>query len=93
MVTSVNNNDVMRAGVGYGPDGMHQFSNMHKSTQNIPEVRKKQQMNETGWRTPVFQQAEVYTNHTRSVTKKKRGWKQNTNHKKIIHPPTMGRNN
>ena len=41
MVTSVNNNDAMRVGVGYGPDSAHKFLNMHKSTQNIPKVRRK----------------------------------------------------
>ena len=40
MVTSVNDNDAMRVGAGYGPEGMCQFLNMHKSTQNIPEVKK-----------------------------------------------------
>ena len=44
MVTSVNNDDAMRVGAGYGLDGTCQFLNMHKSTQNIPEVRKKQQI-------------------------------------------------
>ena len=75
MVTSVNDDDAMRVGVEYGPDGTHQFLNMHKYTQNIPEMKKKQQMNEKNQCAPVFQQAEIYTKHTKSDTKKKRGWK------------------
>ena len=36
----------------YAPDGARQFFNMHKSTQNIPEVRKKaadQKKTQIGW--------------------------------------------
>ena len=41
MVTSVDDDDAMRVGAEYGTDGTCQFLNMHKSTQNIPEVKKK----------------------------------------------------
>ena len=41
MVTSLDDDDdAMRVGAEYGTDGMHQFWNMHRSTQNIPEVKK-----------------------------------------------------
>ena len=81
MVTSLDNDDGMRVGAEYGMDGTCQFWNMHKSTQNIPEVKKQQQMNEKNGCVPVFQQAEMYTKHTKSDTKKGDG-DPHTNHKK-----------
>ena len=82
MVTSLDNDDAMRVGAEYGMDGMRQFWNMHKSTQNIPEVKKKQQMNEKNGCAPVFQQTEIYRQNIPKVTQKRGDRDPHTNHKK-----------